>query len=209
MSYWAYIMGTLKVRPMGRTQLEKEYILKTVLEHLPLVTGSEEDMYIHINQCGGYDSHDTHNEFGEDCYYQKRRYSNYHKWGHPGWLETQDGYILTIEGSFRDRTYDDTFREFNTWLCRLAKRVRVVKILTSISTRDKSTVFNYGYESPYYEMFEEPSWVNDTGEPNWCEYLMWDRGADTMYPMSLAYKYYRNEANDKEYERRRKWNEEN
>ena len=43
-SFWTYVNGTITVSPMGRTQAEKRYILDTVLEHLPLVTGSEGDM---------------------------------------------------------------------------------------------------------------------------------------------------------------------
>ena len=43
MSWWTYINGTITVSPMGRTQAEKRYILETVLDHLPLVTGSERD----------------------------------------------------------------------------------------------------------------------------------------------------------------------
>ena len=50
MSYWTYLTGTVTVRPMGRTQAEKRYILDTVLEHLPLVTGSERDMNVYIIQ---------------------------------------------------------------------------------------------------------------------------------------------------------------
>ena len=49
MSNWTYVMGQIIVAPMGRTQNEKEYILKTVLDHLPLVTGSEEDMQVYIS----------------------------------------------------------------------------------------------------------------------------------------------------------------
>ena len=50
MSYWTYITGVIEVCPMGRTQPEKRYILDTVLEHLPKVTGSERNMSIHIVQ---------------------------------------------------------------------------------------------------------------------------------------------------------------
>ncbi len=49
MSWWTYVNGTV-VHPMGRTQTEKRYILDTVLAHLPLVTGSEEDMNIYNSE---------------------------------------------------------------------------------------------------------------------------------------------------------------
>lgn len=43
MSWWTHINDTITASPMGRTQAEKRYILETVLDHLPLVTGSERD----------------------------------------------------------------------------------------------------------------------------------------------------------------------
>lgn len=42
-------------------------------------------------------------------------------------------------------------------------------------------------------------------EPNWCEYLMWDRAKGSMFPMILGYKYFNDEKNDKEVERRIKY----
>ena len=53
MSYWTYLTGTVTVRPMGRTQAEKRYILDAVLEHLPLVTGSERGMNVYVIQKNG------------------------------------------------------------------------------------------------------------------------------------------------------------
>ena len=54
MSHWAYIRGTITVEPLGRTQPEKRYILDTVLDHLPRVSGSEEDMNVYAIQKKGY-----------------------------------------------------------------------------------------------------------------------------------------------------------
>ena len=54
-------------------------------------------------------------------------------------------------------------------------------------------------------MFEKPTWCNDMDEscePNWCEYLMYDNAKNHDYPMLLAYKYFADEENDKEVERR-------
>lgn len=56
MSWWSYIHGTIEVFPMGRTQAEKRYILDTVLDHLPRVTGSEGDMDVYVIQKNGYNS---------------------------------------------------------------------------------------------------------------------------------------------------------
>ena len=54
MSYWTYLTGTITVGVMGRTQAEKRYILDTVLDHLPRVTGSEGDMDIYVTQKNGH-----------------------------------------------------------------------------------------------------------------------------------------------------------
>ena len=53
-------------------------------------------------------------------------------------------------------------------------------------------------------MFEDPSWVSDNKdrEPNWCEYLMWDRAKGFSWPLLLAYKYFADPENDAEAERR-------
>ena len=55
MSHWSYIQGVITVQPMGQTQPQKRYILETVLNHLPRVTGSEGDMDVYITQLNGHD----------------------------------------------------------------------------------------------------------------------------------------------------------
>ena len=175
MSYWTYLTGTITVGVMGRTQAEKRYILDTVLDHLPRVTGSEGDMDIYVTQKNG------HNE-----------------------------YILTIDGALRDRKFEQTYREFIKWLVRLGKRVRIGHILVEVEGYGKSTIVTdryiqnekYSHMKVFENLFEDPSWSNETGEVNWAEYLMWDRAKDSSYPLLLAYKYFRDKENDKEAERR-------
>ena len=193
---------------MGRTQAEKRYILDTVLEHLPLVTGSERDMNVYVIQKNGHNSSSSCDEFGEvtnnliDSYGNKSR--------ERGWLRTQDEYILVVDGSFRDRMFDQTFREFMKWLCRLGKRVDVEDVLVEVRGYGKSTIIRntnvqnkkYSYRKVFDGLFEDPSWCNDTGEPNWCEFMMYDRAKNSDYPMLLAYKYFNDEENDREVERR-------
>lgn len=202
MSWWTYINGTVNVEPMGRTQAEKRYILDTVLDHLPLVTGSERDMNVYVIQKNGYNSCSSHDEFGQmtnnliDGYGQKSR--------RRGSLQTQDSYILVVNGSLRDRVFEDTFREFQKWLCRLAKRVDVDDVMVEIKGYRRRAMIRNTNDC-YSKMFEEPTWCKgkkDDLEPNWCEYLMWDHMRDYDYPMLLAYKYFRDEENDTEAERR-------
>lgn len=192
MSYWTYITGAIEVWPMGRTQPEKRYILDTVLEHLPKVTGSERDMTVHVVQKSGHNCSSSHNEFGEWI---------------PGELHhTQDTYILVLEASLRDRMFDETKRELNNWLNRLAKRVGISDILVKLRAYDREMVISN--PKPYEQMLEWASLsAGGTGEPCWCEYLMWDRAKDSEYPMKLAYKYFNDPENDAEYERRKAYEE--
>lgn len=200
MSYWTHITGTITISPMGRTQAEKRYILETVLNHLPRVTGSERDMNIHIIQKMGYDMSSSCDEFGLCTDNLRDEYGDRTR---NGWLHTQSEYILVIEGNFRDRFFDTTLKEFMNWLCRLAKRIDVLNVLVNIDSDDKGSYTiceNDKYHNAYAEMFESPSWVKENNEPNWCEYLMWERHHNCDMPAQLVYKYYNDPENDKRVE---------
>ena len=54
MSMWTYVRGLIELDVPGRTQAEKDYILQTVINHLPKVTGSEGNMDIHTVRAYGY-----------------------------------------------------------------------------------------------------------------------------------------------------------
>lgn len=109
MSFWTYINGTVTVRPMGRTNEEKEYILKTTINHLPIVSGSEGGMNVYIIQKNGYNSSCSCDEFGQrtnnlvDSYGYKSRSR--------GWLQKQTEYILVVNAALRDREFEQTYRE--------------------------------------------------------------------------------------------------
>lgn len=211
MSFWTYIQGTITVSPMGRTQPEKRYILETVLNHLPRVTGSEGDMNVYIIQKNGYNSSCSCDEFGEmtnnliDWHGNKSRSR--------GMLRTQDEYILIVDAALRDREFEQTYREFVKWLVRLCKRVGCEDVLVEIKGYDKSTVIKdrniqrkkYSFKSVFDGLFENPSWCNDIGEVNWTEFMMWSRAKNSNYPMLLAYKYFDDQENDREVERRMKY----
>lgn len=171
MSYWTYINGTITVSPMGRTQAEKRYVLETVLDHLPIVTGSERNMDVYIVQKNGGSSISSCDEFGFTTNNLTDR-SGFKT--RDGWLRCQDEYILVVNGSLRNRNFERTFREFNKWLCRLSKRVMIKDVLVRVTGYDKEALFDNDNIEPYEEMFETPSWV-DENSYNWCEYLMWER----------------------------------
>lgn len=216
MSFWTYINGTVTVSPMGRTQAEKRYVLDTVLEHLPLVTGSERDMNVYIIQKNGYSSSSSCDEFGQVTNNLVDRYGD--KSRKRGSLRIQDEYILVVDGSFRDRMFEETYKEFQKWICRLAKRVNVENVLVEVKGWEQSALIRNpriknerSWETVYGQMNEKPSWCHDTNEyaePNWCEYLLYDNAKKTDYPMLLTYKYFVDKENDKEVERRMKYQRE-
>ena len=203
MSQWSYVRGTIVVEPMGRTQPEKRYILDTVLDHLPRVTGSEGDMDVYVVQKAGHNSFSSCDEFGE----RTNNLKDYdgRKSFHRGWLRVQSEYILVVDGSLRDRNLPETKKEFMKWLCRLAKRVWVREILVTIESYEGRILLEDA--EPFVDMLEDPSWskVNKSGEPAWYEYLMWDRAKGSEWPMMLAYKYFNDEENDAEVMRRREY----
>lgn len=195
MSSWTYIQGTIEVRPMGRTQAEMTYILQTVLDHLPRVTGSEGDMNIYTIQENGHNSSKSRDEFGQSSNLLEDMYGcKSHK---RGWLQTQQYYIIVVDARLRDRVFKDTLKEFQNWLCRLAKRVGVEDVLVKIGGYKESIILTNDNEV-YSSMFEPPSWGfgNEDGEPNWCEYLMWQPMKDSEYPRVLGYKYINDLEND-------------
>lgn len=164
MSFWTHITGTIRVIPFGRTQPEKRYILDTVLAHLPLVTGSEENMNVYVTQAHGYNLSSGCDEFDH--------------WSNLGdddqGFRTQDTYLITVDAALRDRMFETTLREFNNWLCRLAKRVLVDNVLVEIDGYGKSIILQ-NTDDVYGEMHEPPSWWGENDSKSaWWEYLMCD-----------------------------------
>lgn len=219
MSHWTYINGTVTVGSMGRTTEESEYILKTVLNHLPRVTGSEGDMDVHIVRKNGYSSSISCDEFGQrtNNLITNRGIKSQRR----GWLNVQNEYILVVNGSLRDREFEQIYREFIKWFIRLCKRVTCENVLVEIwNGWDKRTLIQnrniqnekYSWQSVFEAIHECPTWCNDSKEkykePNWCEFLMWESAKDSRYPMMLGYKYFRNEENDNEVRRRIRYQDE-
>lgn len=194
MSWWTHIRGMIEVCVRGRTQPEIRYILETVLDHLPRVTGSEGDMNVHIVQEKGHNVSSDCDEFGQttnnltDLYGQKT-YKH-------GYLFTQDAYVVVVEGDFRDRMFETTKREFANWLCRLAKRVYVENICVKIFD-DYGKNIVVSDEKPYGEMYESYD--------NWTNYLMWEADPLSEMPVVLMNKYRKEEYIKEEIDRRNRW----
>lgn len=155
---WTYVRGLIELDVPGRTQAEKDYILQTVIDHLPKVTGSECNMEIHTVRAYGYDMWSNRDELDNLALDFK----------------TQSRYFLVLDGRLRDRYYEDTFEELNKFLNRLAKRIYIesmyVNLLgifpkTSMFTFPKSHMFT-NVSNCYSHMFER--------ENPWYDYLMWE-----------------------------------
>lgn len=165
MSVWTSIRGTVDVNPLGRTQAEKRYILETVLAHLPVVTGSEDDMNVYVVQPKGFDQSSNVDELGFrtnnliNYYGKKDRIYGSHR--------VQGRYILVLDGDLRDRAFCDTYRQLHKWLCRLAKRIYISRVLIEIESFNKEVIIK-NTEDCYSKMFEF--------EDGWYEYLLWDKG---------------------------------
>lgn len=207
MSYWTHIRGTVEVSVPGRTQPEIEYILNTVLEHLPLVTGSERDMKVYVVREDGYNMSSSHDEFGNKTNLGVSHYGS-HSYRY-GSYETQDMFMLVLEANLRDRFFEQTKKEFIKWLCRLAKRIMVENVLVNIWAYDESLLIK-DFNDKFGLMYEYPSWsrANKDKTPSWCEYLLWERAPRCEMPMKLYRKYYEDSIIDEELERRENWMEE-
>lgn len=192
MSYWTFIKGVIEVEPVGYTTAHKRYVLDTVLEHLPLVTGSERNMNIHIIPKKGREGYCSCDEFG---------YNTNNLKSNNGWLKVQETFIIIVYATLRDREFEQTKKEFMNWLCRLSKRVALTDILVSINAYQRELIINNS--EPFFSMYEDFSFfVDGNGEPNWTEFMLWDRMKDSYMPAMLGYKYFDNPENDKEIERR-------
>ena len=169
MSIWTSIHGTIEVNPVGRTQAEKRYVLDTVLEHLPVITGSENDMKVYVLQPDGFDRSSNVDEFGKKtnnliCHYGNKDRTH-------GTRRIQGRYILVVDADLRDREFYNTFCLFQKWICRLAKRVYIERVLVEMQSLSKE-VFVRNTDDCYSKMFEF--------EDGWYEYLLWDKKMDDV-----------------------------
>ena len=214
MSSWTYVNGIITVYPMGRTAAETRYILETVLNHLPIVAGSEKCMQIDIVDLGSSSSCSC-NEFGES--YNRPDLNG--EWARWGMFDGGHEYKLVLTGHLRDTVLDETYKSFMKWLVRLAKRCPISDILVEISGNDMywnniSKLIRYDNLD---NLYEHPSWCGDTGfdengfplTSNWCEYLMWDSANNSDLPLDIFVHKYYDESADKEYIRRLSYHKNN
>lgn len=150
MSMWTYIRGLIELDVPGRTQAEKDYILQTVIDHLPKVTGSERNMEIHTVRAYGHDMWSNRDELDNLSLDFK----------------TQSKYFLVLDGSLRDRHYEDTFKELNKFLNRLAKRIYIESMYINLLGIFPQSYMFTNENDCYSRMFDN--------ENPWYDYLMWE-----------------------------------
>lgn len=81
-------------------------------------------------------------------------------------FKTQSRYFLVLDRSLRDRCYEETFKELNKFLNRLAKRICIESMYVDLlGTFPQSHIFTNKNDC-YGKMFE-----NDNP---WYNYLMWE-----------------------------------
>lgn len=183
MSFWTHVFGTVKVEPLGYSEHAREFVLRTVLDHLPPVIGSEGDMRVDVVPDDDKTFWSSSDEFG-----QSRRPGP----GRRRMAGQSVAYFLVLHGNLRDRMFPQTKQDLDAWLGTLARRVRVREIMVRV-TSDMGDCVTYEDALPYYEMFEEPSYQRDgfetmtatrrcpdwrydfmpdlEGVGNWCEVL--------------------------------------
>lgn len=178
----------------GRTQHEIEYVLKTVLDHLPRVSGSEGDMKTHLIKSYGHDTYSSHDEFFRRTDKAVTRHGD--RSLQHGMYPMQYTYFIFLEGNLRDRLIPETAKELVHWLFRLAKRVHITEVDITVAGYGRSP-FRFNNADILYEAFEDVTW--DPEHPgNWIEYLLWRRANpdDGDYYPEVLRNYYRQKERD-------------
>lgn len=155
MSRWTYVTGVVEVDTCARSDAEAMYLAQTVVNHLPRITGSEQDVEFHFLRPNGYCSSSNVDEFG------KR--SNLYDDSHFHTFDTQEKVLIVMHGRLRDRIFEQTLHETaKKMLVRLSSRL----LVTSCSVRvksDKGETF----------LFDNPEWICNREITEWTRYLLW------------------------------------
>lgn len=154
MSQWTYVNGVIKVDTFSRSSAETLYLVQTVVNHLPAISGSEGDVQYYITIENGYNTSSNVDEF-----------NNFSNLGN-GWtgrrlFEYQSCALITMSGALRDRTFEETLRETTKALARLSSRLFV----------DECIVLVRSYWNSF--VFDNPKWMKDMDVSDWCRDLLW------------------------------------
>lgn len=98
--------------------------------------------------------------------YGHNMWSNRDEFDNLAWgFKTQSRYFLVLDGHLRDRRYEETFKELNKFLNRLAKRLNVHSVYVRLNDYGRSYTFTNKNDC-YENMFDD--------EHPWYSYLMWE-----------------------------------
>ena len=159
MSQWTYVNGVIKVDTMSRSSAETLYLVQTVVNHLPVISGSERNVQYYINLENGYNTSSNVDEFD--------KFSNLgNGWTGKRLFEWQTNTLITMYGALRDRTFEETLRETTKTLARLSSRLLVDECVVSVRSYRDSFVFN------------NPEWMKNAYMSDWCEKFLWSFGKE-------------------------------
>lgn len=170
---WTHINGVLVVEPLGNTDAQTEYVLKTVLDHLPVVESRYEgEMEIYVNRRNGTNYSSSTDEYDNWTNLSKTAdgnrtikpnpFTNTHK------MQTE--YIITLYAGLRHVELQPALKQLIKWLNRLSKRVWVLKSNIIIESGDKKiSIVDADW---LYQNFEMPNPQGDEFT-NWSEHLMY------------------------------------
>lgn len=124
MSVWSYVRGCVWVQVPGRTQCECDYVIKSVLNHLPLVSGSESDTYLQPVEANVDLHFSRFDDFGRPSNILiNNKETNFHS--RSGSFVVCNTYAIVVSGNLRDRSFEETVRNTEKLIVRLGKRLYV------------------------------------------------------------------------------------
>lgn len=185
MSFWTHVIGLIEVTVPGRTQPECDYVVRTVINHMPLITGSEGPVSVHVVKKSGHTSSSNTDEYGQFSNLLTDEYGTPSKYG---WLRVQDKYMLVLEGNLRDRFFAQTARETVRFLDRLSRTLEVTYYHVDVFSDDKGKYtfqrkndvkydwIHQNYDRPWnrryvWHMFDEEEFRVE----RWTDHLLWRR----------------------------------
>lgn len=176
MSHWTYVTGVIRADTMARSTIESEFLARTVLAHLPKITGSENDAKCYLAVEDGHNASSTTDEFGQDS----NLGTEFVSFGKRPLFEAQTQVIVTIHGALRDRRFEQTMRETVKFLSRLSNRLCVDECLLSVSGCDMAGRHRH-------EIIDSPEWLGANCDMDWTRKLTWAWDEDGRGPHDPDY----------------------
>lgn len=170
---WTHINGSIIVEPLGFTSEQTEYVLKTVLNHLPVVESWREgEMEVYVNRRNGHNFSSSTDEYDDwtnltktndgDTTTTRNPFTNPH--------HAQTCYVITVCGDLRSTELIHVARQFAKWITRLSKRVQIIN--TNVIIRNGERAISFDKSDWLDQNFEIPNRDSDNFT-NWSEHLVW------------------------------------